>query len=91
MATAWPTYAMWAADQLSPTFTCRQAPYTVECVRTATGDTFSVRLSLRIQTPRMMLVACSRRARISMAAVACADGSIGGHSAQGRDVRGQNL
>ena len=46
VATGWPTYAKWAADQLSPMFTCRESALAVECVRTATGDTFSVRLSL---------------------------------------------
>lgn len=46
LATAWPTYAMWAADQLSPMFTCRELPDAVECVRAATGDSFSVRLSI---------------------------------------------
>ncbi len=46
VATAWPAYAKWAADQLSPTFSCRESPHIVECVRMGTGDSFHVRLSL---------------------------------------------
>ena len=46
VATVWPTYAKWAADQLSQAFTCRESQYVVECVRTGAGDSFTVRLSL---------------------------------------------
>lgn len=46
ISTAWPTYAKWAADQLSPMFICRESPHAVECVRTQSGDSFTVRLNL---------------------------------------------
>ena len=46
ITTPWPTYAKWAANRLSPMFTCRESAHAVECVRTVTGDTLTVRLSL---------------------------------------------
>lgn len=61
LASAWPMYPKWVADQLSPTFTWRESAHAVEwCARPRVTAPACVSVS-RTQTPRMMLLASSKR------------------------------